>query len=99
MVRKDTHSRFLPIIIAMAAAALGLIGLLLVNHGPWTKPKVRTEAMIQQGTTAGSATAVGATVTPTEQKPEFEPGARPETGRARDPRSKEISDGKERAIA
>ena len=40
MVRKDTHSRFLPLIIAMAVAVLGLIGLLLVNHGPWTKPKI-----------------------------------------------------------
>jgi hypothetical protein len=52
MVRKDTRSRFLPIIIAMAFAVLGLIGLLLVNHGPWTKPKVQNEAMIQDGTTA-----------------------------------------------
>jgi hypothetical protein len=73
MVRKDTHSRFLPIIIAMAVAVLGLIGLLLVNHGPWTKPKVQNETMIQHGTTAGSAAAVGAAVTPTEQKPEIEP--------------------------
>jgi hypothetical protein len=73
MVRKDTHSRFLPIIIAMAVAMLGLIGLLLVNHGPWTKPTVQNETMIQHGTTAGSAAAVGAAVTPTEQKPEIEP--------------------------
>jgi hypothetical protein len=70
---EDTHSGILPIIIAMAVAVLGLIGLLLVNHGPWTKPKVQNEAMIQHGTTAGSAAAVGAAVTPTEQKPEIEP--------------------------
>jgi hypothetical protein len=68
MVRKDTHLRLLPIIIAMAVAVLGLIGLLLVNHGPWTKPKVQNEAMTQHGTTAGSAAAVGATLTPTEQQ-------------------------------
>jgi hypothetical protein len=27
-------------------------GLLLVNDGPWTKPKVQNEATIQDGTTA-----------------------------------------------
>jgi hypothetical protein len=92
----------LPIIIAMAVAVLGLIGLLLINHGPWTKPKVRNEAMIQRGTTAGSAAAVGATVTPTEQKLELEPAVPgPKHGRARDPRSKEElgRTEKERAIA
>ena len=101
MVRKDTHSRFLPIIIAMVVAVLGLIGLLLVNHGPWTKPKVRNEAMIQHGTTAGSAAAVGAAVTPTEQKLELEPalpGPKPVAPAI--PSKEELdSDGKKRAIA
>jgi len=61
--------------VLMAVAALGLIGLLLVNHGPWTKPKVQNEAMIQHGTTAGSAAAVGATVTPTDAVPGPKPVA------------------------
>jgi hypothetical protein len=67
------HSQFTPLIIATAIAVIGLVTLLLVNHGPWTKPKVQNETMIQYGTTAGSAAAVDAAVTPTEQKPELEP--------------------------
>ena len=73
MVRKDIHPHFLPVIIATVVAVMGLAGLLLLNHGPWTKPKVQNETVIQQGTTAGSAAAAGAAVTPTEQKPEIEP--------------------------
>ena len=73
MVRKDIHPHFLPVIIATVVALMGLVGLLLVNHGPWNKLKVQNETMIQHGTTAGSAAAVGAAVTPTEQKPEIEP--------------------------
>src|SRR5450755_1539924 len=73
MVRKDIHPHFLPVIIATVVAVMGLVGLLLINHGPWNKPKVQNETMIQHGTTAGSAGAVGAAVAPTEQKPEIEP--------------------------
>jgi hypothetical protein len=73
MVRKDIHPHFLPVIIATVVAVMGLIGLLLVNHGPRNKPNVKNETMIQHGTTAGSAAAAGAAVTPTEQKPALEP--------------------------
>jgi hypothetical protein len=73
MVRKDIHPHFLPVIIVTVVAVMGLIGLLLVNHGPWKKPKVKSETMIQYGTTAGAAAAAGAAVTPTEKKPELEP--------------------------
>jgi hypothetical protein len=73
MVRKDIHPHFLPVIIATVVAVMGLIGLLLVNHGPRNKPNVKNETMIQYGTTAGSAAAAGAAVTPTEKKPEIEP--------------------------
>ena len=52
---------------------MGLGGLLLVNHGPWNKPKVKNETMIQYGTTAASAAAAGAAVTPTAPKSELEP--------------------------
>jgi len=74
MVRKDIHPHFVPVIIATVVAVMGLVGLLLVNHGPWNKPKVQNETMIQYGTTAGSAAAVGAAITPTEKKP---PGPKP----------------------
>jgi hypothetical protein len=73
MVRKDIHPHFLPVIIATVVAVVGFAGLLLVNHGPWNKPNVKDQTMIQHGTTTGSAAAVGAAVAPTEQKPELEP--------------------------
>jgi hypothetical protein len=34
MERKDIHPHFLPVIIATVVAVMGLVGLLLVNHGP-----------------------------------------------------------------
>jgi hypothetical protein len=75
MVRKDIHPHIVPVIITTVVAVMGLVGLLLVNHGPWNKPKVQNETMIQYGTTAGAAAAAGAGVAPTEKKPELEPVA------------------------
>jgi hypothetical protein len=73
MERQDIHPHFVPVTIATVVAVMGFAGLLLVNHGPWNKPNVKDETMIQHSTTAGSAAAVGAAVAPTEQKPEIEP--------------------------
>ena len=73
MKRQDIHPHFVPVTIATVVAVMGFAGLLLVNHGPWNKPNIKDQTMIQHGTTAGSAAAVGAAVTPTEQKPEIEP--------------------------
>jgi hypothetical protein len=73
MERQHIHPHFVPVIIATVVAVMGFVGLLLVNHGPWNKPKVKNETMIQYGTTAGAAGAAGAAVTPTEKKPELEP--------------------------
>jgi hypothetical protein len=56
-------------------AVMGLVGLLFVDHGPRNKPDVKNETMIQYGTTAASAAAAGATVTPTEKKPQLGPAA------------------------
>jgi hypothetical protein len=75
MVRKDIHPHFVPVIVATVVAVMGLVGLLLVNHDPWNKPTVKDEAMMQYGSTAASAAAVGAAITPTEKKPELEPVA------------------------
>jgi hypothetical protein len=73
MALRDIHSRFIPVITATALAVIGLVGLLVVNHGPWNKPKIENETMIQYGNTAAAAAAAGAAVTPTENKPELEP--------------------------
>jgi hypothetical protein len=67
------RTQYVPLTIAMAVAVIGLVGLLLVNHGPWNKPNVKNETMVQYGTTAGAAAAAGAAVSPTAQKPELEP--------------------------
>ena len=74
-MRKDTHPHLVPALIAITVAVIGLVGLLLVDHGPWNKPHVKNETMIQYGTTAAAAAAVGATVTPTSPKPALEPVA------------------------
>jgi hypothetical protein len=63
-----------PLVIAMVVAAFGVLGILLVDHGPWNKPHLQT-AEVNYPTTKAAATAVGATVTPTESKLEIEPVA------------------------
>jgi hypothetical protein len=56
-------------------AVLGVFGMLIVDHGPSNKPKVQTAAMADYATTGDAARAVGATVMPTEAKPQLEPVA------------------------
>jgi hypothetical protein len=61
-----------PAAYAMAVAVLGLLSMLLVDHGPWNRPHVQT-AEAHYATTGAAARAAGATVTPTMPKPEIEP--------------------------
>lgn len=63
-----------PLAVAMAVAVLGILAMLLVDHGPWNKPHLRT-AQVNYGTTSAAAQAAGATVTPTTPKPAIEPEA------------------------
>ena len=64
-----------PLTIAIAVAILGVLGILIVDHGPWNKPKQHTVATANYSTTGDAARAVGATVMPTEPKPQLEPDA------------------------
>jgi hypothetical protein len=64
-----------PLLIAIAMALLGVLGMLIVDHGPWNKPKVHTAAVANYSTTGEAARAAGATVTPSEPKPRLEPDA------------------------
>ncbi len=64
-----------PVAGAMAIAVLGLLSLLIVDHGPWNKPHVQSPDTITYATTAEAARAVGAKVTPTEPKAGIEPVA------------------------
>jgi hypothetical protein len=74
-VTRATPTRLGPATIAIAVAAIGLLSLLLVDHGPWSKPSVQAGTMLEYGTTAGAAAAVGAVVTDTTTKSALEPAA------------------------
>ncbi len=65
----------LPLFVAAMVAVLGVIGMLIVDHGSWNKPKVQTAAMAHYSTTGEAARAVGAIVVPTEPKSQLEPDA------------------------
>src|SRR6201995_790585 len=63
-----------PLAVAIAVAVFGIIAMLLVDHGPWNKPHLRT-ALVNYGTTTAAAQAAGARGTPTTPKPAIEPEA------------------------
>ena len=65
----------MPLAIAIAVAILGVLGMLIVDHGPWNKPHVKTAAVANSTTTGGAARNAGATVMPTEPKRWLEPDA------------------------
>jgi len=64
-----------PLVIAIVVAVLGILGMLIVDHGPWNKPKIHTAAVANYSTTGEAAREAGATVTPTEPKAQLEPDA------------------------
>jgi hypothetical protein len=64
-----------PLAGAIIVAAVGLLSLLIVDHGPWNKPHVQSQGIVNYATTAEAAHAVGAKVTPTAPKAEIEPVA------------------------
>jgi ferric-dicitrate binding protein FerR (iron transport regulator) len=59
-----TQRRRAPMIVSIAVAVVGVLAMLLVDHGPWNVPHLKT-AMVNYGTTRAAAKAIGATVTPT----------------------------------
>jgi hypothetical protein len=63
-----------PVMVAAAVAVFGVMAILVVDHGPWSRPHVQG-VEVDYTTTGAAARAVGATVTPTEPKPELEPVA------------------------
>jgi hypothetical protein len=74
MDRHHPHRKSGPIAGAIIVAAIGLVSLLLVDHGPWNRPHAAGSEKIY-ATTDAAAHAVGATVTPTAPKPSLEPVA------------------------
>jgi hypothetical protein len=72
---KDHSSRRggAPLKIAIAVAVLGVLGMLIVDHGPWSKPKVQPAFTASYSSTGEAARAAGAKVMPTEPKLQVEP--------------------------
>jgi hypothetical protein len=64
-----------PLVIAIIVAVFGILGMLIVDHGPWSRPKVHTAAVANYSTTGEAARQAGATVMPTEPKARIEPDA------------------------
>ena len=62
-----------PLAIAITVAVVGVLGIVVVDHGPWTHPQVQSADVANYKTTGEAARAVGATVTPTEPKGVIEP--------------------------
>ncbi len=62
-----------PVVIAIAVAVFGVLAMLIVDHGPWTRAKVQTAEAANYKTTGDAARAVGARVTPTAPKSGLEP--------------------------
>lgn len=55
-----------PVAVPMAVAVFGVLAMLIVDHGPWSRPQVQTAEVATHKTTGEAARAVGATLTPTK---------------------------------
>jgi hypothetical protein len=44
-----------PLLVAIAIAVLGVLGILIVDHGPWSKPKVQPSVIANYSTTGEAA--------------------------------------------
>jgi hypothetical protein len=69
--RRGVH----PVIVAIAVAIFGALAMLIVDHGPWSRPNVQTAEVANHQTTGQAARAAGAVVSPTAPKPSLEPEA------------------------
>jgi hypothetical protein len=62
-----------PLKVAIAVAVFGVLGMLIVDHGPWNKPKVQHPVIANYSNTGEAARAAGAQVMPTEPRLQVEP--------------------------
>lgn len=67
--RRDVHPAF----VAVAVALIGILAMLIVDHGPWSRRHVETAEMAKHQTTGEAARSAGAGVQPTEPKRGMEP--------------------------
>jgi len=71
--RRPNRTGGAPLMVSIAIAVLGVLSMLLVDHGPWSKPKLQHPVVANYSTTGEAARAAGAQVLPTEPKLEVEP--------------------------
>ena len=62
-----------PVWVALGVAIVGVLAMLIVDHGRWNRPHVQTAEVANYGTTGEAARAAGAAVAPTAPKPALEP--------------------------
>ena len=62
-----------PLVVTSAVAAFGVLAMLIVDHGPWNKPKMKPTEIATYSNTGEAARAAGATITPTEPRLATEP--------------------------
>jgi hypothetical protein len=62
-----------PVVFALAVAVFGVLAMLIVDHGPWSKPHLQTAEMVEYPTTSAAVKAAGATVMPTARRTQLEP--------------------------
>jgi len=74
----ENHSKRIgvhPVMVAFAIAIFGMLAMLVVDHGPWSRPNVQTAEVANHRTTGEAARAARATIAPTAPKPALEPEA------------------------
>jgi hypothetical protein len=67
------HEGVRPVWVALAIAIFGIVAMLLVDHGPWTRPHPQDAHVALYHTTGEAARAAGAKVVPTLPKSPVEP--------------------------
>jgi hypothetical protein len=70
---RSKRSAELPVVIALVVAIFGLLAMLIVDHGPWSRSKVQATEVANYATTGNAARAAGAKITPTAPKSAIEP--------------------------
>ena len=74
----ESHSKqraVRPVWIALAIAIFGMLAMLIVDHGPWSRAHVQTAEVDNHQTTGEAARSAGAAVEPTAPRPALEPQA------------------------
>ena len=67
------HKVVRPVYVALAIAIFGILAMLLVDHGPWTRAHAQVAGVATYHTTGEAARAAGAAIKPTLPDSPLEP--------------------------